>query len=49
MTGYIKATIDFPKIERMLEAAKALYSASEEEKAKDIIKKMAESIIEEIN
>lgn len=48
MTGYIKTTIDFPKIEKMQEAAKALDAASETDKAKDILKKMAETILEEI-
>lgn len=48
MTGYIKTTIDFPKIEKAIEAAKALDNASETENAKEILKKMAETILKEI-
>lgn len=48
MTGYIKTTIDFSKIEKAIEAGKALENASETEKAKDILKSMAETILKEI-
>ena len=48
MTGYIKTTIDFSKIEKTYEAAKALDIASEQEKAKEVLKKMAETILKEI-
>ena len=48
VTGYIKTTIDFSKIEKAIEAGKALDNASETEKAQEILKKMAETILKEI-
>ncbi|MGR3219245.1 MAG: hypothetical protein ACUZ8H_05425 [Candidatus Anammoxibacter sp.] len=48
MSGYIKTTINFSKIEKSLEAAKALDSAGETEQAIDMLVKIAETISKEV-
>lgn len=47
MTGYIKSSIDFSKIQNTVDAAKNLDAAGQTEQAKKILNTMAEALKEE--
>ena len=48
MTGYIKTTIDFNKIENTVSAAKSADLAGQTHWAKELLKSLASTITEEI-
>lgn len=48
MVGYLKTAINFTKLEKTLEAAKALDAAGDTKKAKEILKSLADVLLEEL-
>ena len=47
MSGYIKTSIDFNKIENKVEAAKALDNSGDTDRAKEVLKELSDSLKEE--